>query len=113
MNKDVRKLTDVEFDRLIEMLRSGKTRYEIMKELRLPYHFRDLIPDRWLENYERACKSGRARRYRRKKAAERAMVHFSCHVCGAQYLVRVRRERGGYELELVECKDKFGRIPLA
>ena len=108
-----RKLTDVEVDRLIQMLRSGRFRYEIIKELGLPYHFRNLIPDHRLEDYDRACKSGRARRYRRGKARERAMVRFDCHVCGTQHLLRIYRRGGSYELELVECKDKFGRIPLA
>ena len=106
----VRKLTDAEVDRLIQMLRSGRLRYEIIKELGLPYHFRNLIPDHRLKDYDRACKSGRMRRYRKGRASERAKVHFDCPMCGVRYIARVRRAGGKYELELIGYKDKLHRI---
>ena len=107
---ETRKLTDAEVDRLIQMLRSGRPRYEIIEELGLPYHLRNLIPDHRLKDYDRACKSGRVRRYRERRASERAKVRFGCPMCGVQYIARVHWTGGRYELELIGYKDELHRI---
>ena len=84
------KLSSNEVDKLISMLREGKTRYEIMRELEVPYHVRRLIPPDRIAEYQKACQIGRAKRYRRK------LLRFSmvkCPKCGA-FLTNADKNNG-------------------
>ena len=65
-------------DRLLDMLREGKTRYEIEEELGVPYHTRKLIPPERMKDYYRACMVGRAKRYRQRLMG----VPVKCPNCG-------------------------------
>ena len=73
-------------DRLLSMLREGKPRYEIMKELGIPYHTRKIIPPERIADYHRACMVGRAKRYRRRLMIRPMIV--KCPECGASIVVR-------------------------
>ena len=97
-----RALSSEEVDKIIEALKEGKPRHEIVEELGLPYHIKPLIPPERLEEYKQACQCGRTVRYKHRLAILKSLSRIKCPNCGIVMTVRTHPKKGYY----VECTEE-------